>query len=282
MLLSAWDWEPSVLIGCALLFAAYFWAVRFRKAKHTIYFVAGVSVMLLALVSPIDTLGDTYLFSVHMLQHLLLVVIVPPLLILGIPRKSIERLLAWRFAARAEHALSRPALAWSLAFVTMAAWHVPALYNAALANEDIHILQHLMFLVTATIFWWPVLTPVAELRMGTGSTVIYLFAAAAANTVLGILITFAPVGIYPAYLAPRDDLGILPLIRKGWGVSPAADQQLGGLLMWVPGCSIYFVGILIALVHWYSQPEDAPLELLSVNKAIPDFNYEARGSNRAR
>lgn len=282
IVLSAWDWEPSVLIGCALLLAAYFWVVRIRTVLHAIYFVTGVLVMLLALVSPIDTLGDTYLFSVHMLQHLLLVLIVPPLLILGIPRKSIEQLLSWRPAAVIEHALSLPALAWSVAFLTMAAWHIPVLYNAALANEDVHIAQHLMFLVTATIFWWPVLTPIAALRMGTGATVIYLFAAAAANTVLGIVITFAPVGIYPAYLAPNDELNILPFIRKNWGMSPAADQQLGGLLMWVPGCSIYFLGILIAIIEWYSRPEYESAEILSVDNRIAGFHHEVRGTDHAR
>lgn len=279
LLLSAWDWEPSVVVGCALLLTAYFWWVRRRNAKQTFYFVTGVLVMLFALVSPIDTLGDTYLFSVHMFQHLLLILIVPPLLILGIPRQKIEQLLHGEFAARAEEALSRPALAWSLAIMVMAAWHIPALYNAALANENIHIVQHLMFLVTATIFWWPVLTPVPELRMGTGSTIVYLFAAAAANTVLGIVITFAPVGIYPAYLAPNDALGILPLIRQRWGISAAADQQIGGLLMWVPGCSIYFLGILIALIHWYSAPEPAEPDGRDAMSAA--HGYGAEGSNVA-
>lgn len=279
LLISAWDWEPSVLIGCAALLAAYFWRVKPRRAKHTVYFVTGVTVMLLALVSPMDALGDSYLFSVHMLQHLLLILIVPPLLILGIPGKSVEQLLHWKFAARAEHALSQPALAWTLAIVAMTVWHIPFLYNAALASENIHILQHLIFLVTATMFWWPLLAPISELRMSVGPAVLYLFAAAAANTVLGIIITFAPVGIYPAYLAPVDTLGVLPLIRQGWGISPALDQQLGGLLMWVPGCSIYFIGILIALVHWYGQPE---MEAEAIElQAEADFNYQAKGSNAA-
>jgi putative membrane protein len=284
LLISAWDWEPSVVVGCALLLLVYSGFVRPRNAKQTVFFVAGVLVMLFALVSPIDTLGDTYLFSVHMLQHLLLVLIVPPLLILGISKKSTEQLLHWELASRAETALSRPALAWSLAIVIMSAWHIPALYNAALANENIHIAQHLMFLVTATIFWWPVLAPVPKLRMGTGSTVIYLFAAAASNTVLGIVITFAPVGIYPAYIAPHDALSILPLIRQSWGISAAADQQIGGLLMWVPGCSIYFIGILIALIHWYSQPEIEPIELreAEADAASAAYKWEAKGSNVAR
>jgi cytochrome c oxidase assembly factor CtaG len=138
-------------------------------------------------------------------------------------------------------------------------WHLPALYNAALAHEGIHIAEHLCFLATATLFWWPVVGPLAQRRLAPLAAALYLFAAMAASTVLGIILTFAPPGIYPAYLNPVDQLGVVRLLREGWGLSPAADQQLGGLLMWVPGNLVYFWAFIAALVRWYSAPEQETL-----------------------
>ena len=254
LFLSGWDWEPSVVVGCALLLLAYVAAVRFRVAARSLFFGAGVLVLLLALVSPIDTLGDGYLFSAHMVQHILLILVVPPLLIMGIPRELIDRLLRRTLFRKIEHVLSRAQLAWLLGVGSMWIWHWPPLYNIALSHEGIHIAEHLMFLITATIFWWPVLNPAENSRLSPLGAVIYLFSACAAHTILAILITFAPVGTYPAYLQPADTLGILPLLRNQWGLTPGVDQQLGGLLMWVPVCLIYLSFIIATMIDWYSAP----------------------------
>ena len=255
LLLTAWDFDPSVCAGCALTLALYLWKVK-AGPRRRCSFAAGIAVMFLALESPLDALSDNYLFSAHMAQHLLLILMVPPLLLLGIPRETAQTWLKVPVIARAERLLGRPGLAWLAAILVMTLWHLPVLYNFALAHEGVHIFQHLSFLVTATMFWWPVLHPVAESRLAIGTAVLYLFAAAAENSVLGIIITFMRVGYYPAYLHPNDELGALNLIRNGWGLSAAADQRLGGLLMWIPGCSIYFVAILAILALWYSQPDD--------------------------
>lgn len=251
---SGWDWEPSVVLGCALLLLAYLAELRFRFQLRSLYFVAGIVVLLLALVSPLDTLADGYLFCAHMVQHILLILVVPPLLILGIPREFAGRLLRYSLLKKAEHLSSKPLLAWVLGVGSMWIWHWPPLYNIALSHEAIHIFEHLMFLVTATMFWWPVLSPVEGSHLSPLTAVIYLFSACGAHTVLAILITFAPVGTYPAYLQPSDTLGILPLLRNRWGLTPRVDQQLGGLLMWVPVCLIYLGFILATMVRWYSAP----------------------------
>jgi cytochrome c oxidase assembly factor CtaG len=259
VVLTAWDWEPSVVIGCCALVVGYLAALRFRYSPLIPRFVAGVLILGLALVSPIDKLGDMYLFSVHMLQHLLLVLIVPPLLILGIPAGLWRRWLRWPIIDHAERVLGQPVFAWGLAVGTLWLWHLPALYEAALEHEAIHIGQHLTFLVTATIFWWPVLTPVAERRLAAAPTLLYLLAGAAANTLLGILLTFAPAGLYPAYRRPVDLLGLLPLIRQEWGLTPTADQQLGGLIMWVPGGLVFLGVVLATLIRWLgSGAEEEP------------------------
>jgi cytochrome c oxidase assembly factor CtaG len=95
---------------------------------------------------------------------------------------------------------------------------------------------------------------------------LYLFVAMAASSVLGMLLTFTPPGLYPAYLHPVDRLGILPLLRDGWGLTPAADQQLGGLLMWIPGSLVYLGAMMITLVRWYSAPEEDAVSPLSFVK----------------
>lgn len=253
-LFTAWDFEWSINIGCVVLLAAYLWRVR-AGVWRSISFVLGIVVLVLSLESPLDALGDDYLFSAHMAQHLLLILIVPPLLLIGIPEQTARGWLRIHLVAKAEHWLGRPVLAWFAGIFVMTLWHVPVFYNFALAHEGVHIFQHISFLVTATIFWWPVLHPLPERRLGTGVAVFYLFAAAAENSVLGIILTFMGLGHYSAYLHPDDDYGALHLIRDSWGVSPAFDQRLGGLLMWIPGCSIYFIAILALLAFWYAKPD---------------------------
>ena len=259
LLWTAWDWEPSIIAGCAALLAAYFFATRGAgdSPARKISFLAGTLLLLVDLVSPIDALGDAYLFSVHVLQHFLLALIIPPLWLLGVPQRLAESALRVPRIARAERILSNPYLAWSLGVGTMLVWHVPPLFNAALANDALHIFQHLSFLVTGVIFWWPILGPIAARRLPPLPAMVYLFSACTGCSLLGALCTFSPPGAYPVYLNPEDTLHILPLIRDNWGLDPRSDQQLGGLLMWVPGCLVYLSAILASFVRWYATPESA-------------------------
>jgi putative membrane protein len=200
--------------------------------------------LLIALVSPLDALSDTYLFSAHMVQHLLLLLLVPPLFIMGIPGQLAGDMLEKPIFSRLEQILRKPLLAWLTGVCTIWLWHLPALYNAALANENIHIFEHLCFLVSGLIFWWPVVSPLHDHRLPANVVIPYLLAAGAVNDILGMLLTYANPAIYPAYLQPVDALGILRLIRVGWKLTPATDQQLGGLIMWFPGGLIYILALL--------------------------------------
>ncbi len=255
-----WDWEPSVVIGCAALALAYlvFVGPELRPCRRAsarrgamAFFLAGVLILLLDLVSPIDLLGDQYLFSAHIVQHFMLALIVPPLLLLGIPEWFAEAALKRPMLARFEHEIARPPVSWLLGVGVMMIWHVPLFFNAALANEGLHVFQHLSFLVTGVIFWWPVLTPVEGHRIAPLGAMSYLFGACLSCSLLGAALTFARPGLYPAYLSPNDRLGILPILRDQWGLDPRSDQQLGGLLMWIPGCFIYLTGILATVARWY-------------------------------
>jgi putative membrane protein len=255
LLATTWDWEPSVLLGCTALIAAYVAATRRHPSRRMWPFFAGVAVLLFAQCSPLDALGDTYLFSAHMIQHLLLLLIVPPLLVLGIPAWLAERWLASPRIGGMGRALRQPAVAWLLGIGAMYVWHIPMLYNAALAHVGAHIVEHLCFLVTGVIFWWPVCAPLASARYAPLAALLYLFTAAIAGSALGILLTFASPGLYPAYLNPVDARGFLPLIRGGWGLSPAVDQQLGGLIMWVPGGLVYLCAMIATLARWYGEAD---------------------------
>jgi putative membrane protein len=247
LLLTGWDWEPSVVVGCAALAIGYLAAMRRRLPLRALWFLGGVLLLLLDLVSPIDALADGYLFSAHIAQHFLLALVIPPLLILGLPTLDLDMRLPAALPTFA---------AWLLGVGTMLIWHVPAFFNAALASDALHIFQHLTFLASGVIFWWPVLCPIEENRLPPIVAVPYLFSACTACSLLGAAITFGSPGLYPAYLHPDDRLGILPLIRDGWGLDAKSDQQLGGLLMWVPGCFVYLSAILATVSRWYRTPED--------------------------
>jgi putative membrane protein len=236
--MNTWDWEPSVSFGCAALAIGYIVLVRKHGFNRAPYFLAGVILLFLDLVSPIDTLADRYLFSAHITQHFLLALVVPPLLLLGTPRFDLGRL------NKLERAIGQPPVSWLLGVGTMLVWHIPALFNAALANDGLHVLQHLSFLVSGTIFWWPVIGPLEDRHLSTLPTVSYLFSACLCCSLLGAFLTFGPVGLYPAYTGYM-------------GLDAKSDQQLGGLLMWVPGCFVYLSAILAAMRRWYAEERTA-------------------------
>ena len=261
-LLSAWDWEPSVVLGCLALGVAYTAATRCRSLVRTVYFSCGLLLLLLDLVSPLDVLADGYLFSAHIVQHFLLGLVIPPLLLLGIPASLGEAALRNPLLRRIERSLATPPLAWSLGIGVMILWHIPAFFNAALASEGLHILEHVSLLASGTIFWWPVAGPLASGPMGARrlpalAAISYLFGACICCSLLGAALAFAPLDLYPAYLHPDDRLGILPLLRDKWGLNPRTDRELGGMLMWVPGCLVYLTAILTTVARWYGTPDRA-------------------------
>jgi len=244
-----------VIVGCVLLLGAYLAATRFRLEATTAWFAGGVVTLFLALVSPLDPLSDDYLFSAHMMQHILLDMVAPLCFVLGMPADLVRSALRWHPAAVAERILGHPVVAWFLGTATLCIWHAPVLYNATLENDNVHIFEHLTFLVTGTILWWPAFNRVPGLRLTPMMSVLYLTLAALANGVLGIFFSFSSTPYYEAYLHPKDELGLLPLLRGKWGLDPLNDQQLGGGFMWVLGSIIYLWAIVVVVVRWYQLPD---------------------------
>jgi cytochrome c oxidase assembly factor CtaG len=244
-LTTEWTWNPIVLVLSVLSFVGYLAA--FGQRGRPLYFVAAVVVFLFAFLSPFGALANGYLFSAHMLQHILLVLIVPALLLLSLPRS---------FSLRPPFTyLTYPLIGWAAGVGAMWLWHIPTLCNAAATSPSVSAIQTTSLLAMGSLFWWQVLAPRQEQRLAPLTGIAYLFTACTACSVLGIILTFAPVSICPVYQHPVDTLGMLGTIRGEWGLTSERDQQIGGLLMWVPMCLIYASAILAQLARWHSSPQ---------------------------
>ena len=238
---TAWTRNSVVLALSTLACIGYFLA--FGKRGRPLYFAAALAIFLLSFISPVSALANGYLFSAYMVQHILLVLVVPALLLLSLPPS---------FSVRSP--LTHPLIGWIAGVGAMWLWHAPALCSAAATSRTVSAIQTTTLLLMGSVFWWQVLAPREEQRLSPPAGILYLFTACTACSVLGIILTFAPVSICPVYQHPVDRLGILGTIRGNWGLTSDRDQQIGGLLMWVPMCAIYASAILAQLARWHSCP----------------------------
>lgn len=240
--------HPSVLLGVALLGALYLFALR-RGPRverwRPLCFFAGLAVMLAALNGPIHDLSDTYLFWVHMGQHLLLTMLLPPLLIAGVPGWLVEQAVRRKVVRSVARLLTHPVFAGVCFSAVLLVWHTEDAYDLMMRNHSVHVITHLMFMVTAVLLWWPVLSPAPSLpRLSPGMGMLYLFLVQLPMQLLGAIITFADHPLYTWYVAaPRT-----------WGLSPLDDQKLGGLLMWVPG-NLWIWGAMSLLFFRWAKTE---------------------------
>jgi len=219
------------------------------RIADAVRFVLGWSVLAAALLSPIDALADRS-FALHMIQHELLMVVAAPLLVLSRPleawvwalspsaRRVVTRIASVRGVRRAWLWLVAPAVAWTLHAFALWSWHMPALFTAALANDAIHVLQHTFFFVSALVFWWAVFGH--RTRAADAAALALLFTTMLHTSALGLLLTFAP---RPWYALDGPAL---------FGLTALADQQLGGLIMWVPGSLAYLIAGLVVVAWWLS------------------------------
>lgn len=237
-----WDLHPSVVVGLAVLGGLYVSLGGLRTARsRVVSFGLALVVLFLALNGPLHNLSDTYLFSAHMAQHLLLTLVFPPLLLYGCSAPVVRPLLSPRWVMAFARVITRPVAAGLIFTAPIVTWHFPVLYEAALRNHNLHILQHLVFLATAVIMWWPVLSPVPELpRIPHLLQMLYLFLLGIPMSITGALITLSDRVLYPFYAAA-------PPPRVG-GLSPIQDQQIGGLLMWVLGGLMLWI---VMTVIWF-------------------------------
>lgn len=237
-----WNIHPSVAAGLVLLGGLYAYLGGFKTlGRRVASFLAAVLVLFLALNGPLHNLSDNYLFSAHMAQHLLLTLVFPPLLLYGCTAEVVRPLLRPGWVLALGRVVTRPLVAASMFTAPIVIWHVPALYEAALRNHNLHILQHLVFLATAVVMWWPVLSPVPELpRVPHLVQMLYLFLLGIPMSITGALITLSDSVLYPFYAAA-------PRVA---GLSPLDDQQIGGLLMWVLGGLMLWIVVSVIWFRW--------------------------------
>jgi putative membrane protein len=252
----SWSLHPSVLLGTGLLGALYFYGIGPLRRRHgwglpasagqILSFCTALLVLLVSLNGPVHDLSDYYLFSIHMVQHLVLTLVFPPLLLAGLPGWLIRPLAVRSGIYQLARAITRPWVAALLFSASIAVWHLQPFYDLMMRSHEVHIATHLMFMVTATIMWWPVMSPLPELpRLAPLPGILYLFLVCLPMQAVGAFITFADNVLYPWYLAaPRT-----------WGLSPLDDQRLGGLLMWIPGNLWIFGAIAVLFFRW--SREDA-------------------------
>jgi putative membrane protein len=253
LLASTWSVDPLAIVACATAVVLAVWAGQRRTGSGLACLLAAAATIVLAVASPLGVIADGYLFSAHMLQHLLLLLVAPPLALLGLPAMaSVPPTAPARLRVRPIPTWGT----WALGVAAMWLWHAPTLCNAASQSAFVHRTQEVSLLLLGTLFWIPIVGPRLGRRLRPLTGVVYLFTACAACTVLGIIVTFSPVEVCSVYLRPTDRLGIVPLLRDGWGLTPERDQELGGLLMWVPSCFVYLLGILGLLSRWYRTAQD--------------------------
>ncbi len=234
-----WNFDPVLLAGVATAAAAYFFLSRDQdpRADPRLFWL-GYAAFAVALVSPMDAASDRYILSAHMLQHILITMIGPPLVLAG---------LSAGLARRLPRFLGNPWLTVTLFNVVLLGWHVPALYQETLLNESVHIVEHLLFIATAFVFWLPIVGPVARTRgMSPLMKIGYLAYAGLPPTVIGMTLALAPMALYPFYTHQP---------RLFADLSPVVDQQIAGLMMFGLGNLIYLVPISAIFLRMAEEPE---------------------------
>lgn len=256
--MTTWLADPVPWAGAVLAAAAYLLAARRVSAAHphnpvpawrTASWLAGVGLGLVALVSAIDVYAEQLLW-VHMVQHLLLGMVVPPLLALGAPVTLLlrvtspvqrRRLILPALHSGAIRVLASPFFTWPLFAIVLWATHFTPVYDAALENPLLHVAEHGAILASGILFWWPVVgADPGPRRIPHPARVAYLLAQMPVGAALGLAIYFAPSVLYAHYATNQ----------RAWGPSPLVDQQIGGLLMWTVGNLAMLVAVAALVADW--------------------------------
>ncbi|MCA9961187.1 MAG: cytochrome c oxidase assembly protein [Chloroflexota bacterium] len=300
--LSSWDWRPEVIIVLALAGTLYLTGWRRLRQRtfgtnkrqqdrrqrtsrshwhlaarwRPIVYVIGLLFIGLALMSPIDILAQQ-LFFMHMIQHLLLIMIAPPLLLIANPMPF----MLWGLPARLRHTVGRaigrllhresgsrrwlrsataPGVIWMFWVISIIGWHDPNAYNAALRHEFVHDLEHLFFFAAGMLYWWHVTGagPRIHKQIGLIGRIAFVLAAIPPNMALGVVLAFVSKPVYSYYTA----------VPRLWNISVIDDQRIGGVIMWVPGSMMYIIAALLLAARLFGKEEVKP--------ALPEANWATK------
>jgi len=246
----SWPLDPTVYLGLAALFFGHAWLARRvddAQPKHTFYFGLGLLTLWVALETPIDTISDHYLDSVHMLQHVLLGFVAPPLMLLGLS----PRMAGWLARIPFVVAITEPIAAQVIAAAVMVAWHLPSLYDATLHSESLHVIEHLTFIGSGLVLYWPILEATsahARWRLSPGLKLLYLLAATLPQDAVALVLLFSREPFYEFYVhVPRLVASLTPII----------DQTLAGAVLMVLGKATILVAGLAVFFRWFGREHAA-------------------------
>lgn len=277
---NAWNLELTLLIPLAITALVYLlgvWNVwRHAGVGHGISvrrcacFIGAILALFVALVSPLDALSGA-LFSAHMVQHMLLILVAAPLLASSsfplallwvLPRQGSRalgrRLVRLPILSQAWRGISSPVTAWLCFTLALWGWHTSALFDAALRDETIHAIEHLSFLWSAILFWWVLFERGGSSAARNSMTVPYLFTTSLQSGILGALMTFTSQPWYP-----YDAAMVAP-----WGLTPLQDQQLAGLIMWIFGGAVFTALTIVYFAAWFRTLEQS-------SKLLPHGSFPA-------
>jgi putative membrane protein len=275
---TSWEFDPLVILGLSISAFLYsrglyrLWRSTrigsgIRRWQAAAFYV-GWFATVIALVSPLHPLGQA-LFSAHMTQHEVLMLVAAPLMVFGRPmivflwafsREDARRISAWSRVPCIEKtwsAVSNAFVAWIIHLAALWIWHIPALFEATLDNDLIHALQHISFLFSALLFWWAAFYG-RQRALGYGLAIVYMFTTALQSGLLGVLLSVSSRLWYPAYGDRALD----------WGLTPLEDQQLGGLIMWIPAGVVYIIAALALTAGWLRE-SDLRANQREALKALP-------------
>src|SRR5216683_473048 len=246
----SWPLDPSVYGGLVALFLSHAWLARRvddAQPKHTFYFGLGLLTLWVALETPIDTLGDHYLDSVHMLQHVMLGFVAPPLMLLGLSPKMAALVVRVPFV----RAVTEPVPAQIVAAAVMIGWHLPALYDATLQSESLHVVEHVTFIAAGLVLYWPVLEATSaqtRWQLSPVMKLLYMLVATLPQDGVALVLLFSRVPFYEFYVhVPRLVASLTPLI----------DQTLAGAALMVLGKASLSVAALSVFFRWFGGEHEA-------------------------
>ncbi len=255
LLTGFWQFNTPSAILIAALIVFHFISNGYRFTAKSFNFLSGLFLLFLLTFSPLEFLGHYYLFSAHMIQHIVLLLIIPPLLLTGTDKNYLKIVFSKPKIDRKARFLFYPTTAWIIGVGSMWVWHAPLLFMAMMQSHAVHVIEMLSLLVAGLIFSWPVFTPLSFRKLEPLQSSLFLFTACIGCTVLGIFITFAPSGYFSSYMIGSSSV-ILNFLHSEMGLTPAADQETAGLIMWIPACLIYLTIIMIMMAKWYRSPAD--------------------------
>jgi len=258
-LVTGWDLHPTLLAsigGMAVIYVAGVVKGRQRGYRLTLRqglaSAAAIVTLFLTLQSPLHHLADTDFFSAHMLQHLLLTLVAPPLILIGTPEWMLRPVASHRWLARFGHSSAYPIVAFAAFNILFAYAHLPSIYDALFGSELAHRVTHIVFLFTAVATWLPMLSPVPEVlpRLSQPGQMLYAFIQSIPGVLVGSLLALADKPLYKHYGVAAEQ----------FGVAPIADQQLGGLLMWVIGGTYWLVILTVIFFVWADREQQHAYE----------------------